>query len=255
MSTFKDHFSQLAAQYAAFRPTYPAALFDYLAALCPRRERAWDCACGNGQATLALAEHFESVTGTDASEQQVAAAAAHPKVTYRCATAEHSGLPSGCFDLVTVAQALHWFDLDGFYREVRRVLRPEGIIAAWTYGIVHVEGDGLDSLVQQYYHDVVGPYWPAERRLVEEGYRQLSFPFDELRNPPFEMEERWSLARLLGYTRTWSATKRYVDRNSEDPVVALESRLLSLWGDPVVERRVSWPLGLRVGRLAASHRA
>src|ERR1700704_3355099 len=167
--SFNDHFSRLAAQYSAFRPSYPPALFDYLAQLCRERQSAWDCACGNGQAALAIAERFESVIATDASPQQLAAAPANAKVTYRVARAEDSGIESGSVDLVTVAQALHWFDLDSFYGEVQRVLVPAGVVSVWTYGVLHVEGDAIDALLQEFCYDTVGPYWPPERRLVEEG--------------------------------------------------------------------------------------
>lgn len=246
--TSKDHFSSLSAQYCAFRPSYPAPLFDYLAGLCRERRSAWDCACGSGQATLALAERFESVIATDASPQQIAAASPNPKVTYRVVPAERSGLEPNSIDLVGVAQALHWFDLDAFYREVERVLRESAVLAVWTYGALHVEGDGIDRLVQEFYYDIVGPYWPAERQLVEEGYRRLAFPFAEITPPPFGMQERWECARLLGYLRTWSATGRYLEQTGRDPVTALEERLSPAWGDPHSVRVVTWPLALRVGR-------
>jgi SAM-dependent methyltransferase len=247
--SFKDHFSRLASQYSAYRPSYPASLFDYLAQACPRRRVAWDCACGNGQATLALAERFDSVIATDASPQQVAAATPRPNITYRVARAEESGIESKSVDIVTVAQALHWFDLDSFYTEVLRVLRPSGTLAVWTYGAVHVEGsDGTDALVQEFYRDIVGPYWPPERRFVEEGYRSFKFPFAEASTPLFNMEELWGRARLLGYLRTWSATGRYVDDKGIDPVVALEERLAPLWADEHSTRKITWPLALRVGR-------
>ena len=246
--SFKDHFSRLAAQYSAFRPTYPPAIFDYLAQLCPERRAAWDCACGNGQAALALAERFAAVIATDASPQQLAAAPAHANVTYRVARAEGSGIESNSVDLVTVAQALHWFDLDSFYAEAQRVLEPQGVLAVWTYGPLHVEDDGIDALFQEFYHDIVGPYWPPERRLVETGYRELAFPFAELSAPPFNMEEQWDRTHLLGYLTTWSATGRYVDDRKTDPVAALEERLSPLWVDAHSTRRVTWPLALRVGR-------
>jgi SAM-dependent methyltransferase len=245
---FKDHFSKLAADYAAFRPTYPPALFDYLAQLCPQRRRVWDCACGTGQASVALADHFEAVIATDASPQQVAAAMPHSRVTYRVAKSDASGLDSESVDLVTVAQALHWFDLDSFYAEVQRVLVPSGAIAAWTYGVLHVEGEAVNALVQEFYDDIVGPYWPPERRLVEEGYRSLAFPFAQVAAPPFNMEERWERAHLLGYLRSWSATGRYVAVKGVDPVAELEARLEPVWTDAQSARRVTWPLAMRVGR-------
>lgn len=246
--SFKDHFSRLAAQYSAYRPAYPAALFDYLARSCPERQTAWDCACGNGQATLALAERFNSVIATDASPQQIAAATARANITYRVAPAEQSGIESKSLDLVSVAQALHWFDLESFYREVERVLKTSGLLAVWTYGVLHVEGDSIDALLQEFYHDIVGPYWPPERRFVEEGYRGLAFPFTEISPPSFNMEEHWNREHLLGYLRTWSATARYVEDKGVDPVSALEGRLASIWNDAQNARKVTWPLALRVGR-------
>jgi len=248
--SFKDHFSRLAAQYSAFRPSYPAAIFDYVAQLCRERQKAWDCACGTGQASLALAERFDAVIATDASPQQLAAAPARANVTYRVARAEESGIESESVDLVTVAQALHWFDVDSFYGEVQRVLKPSGVLAAWTYGPLHVEACDarIEALVQEFYRDIVGPYWPPERRLVETGYRELAFPFAELQAPSFNMEQQWQRAQLLGYLRTWSATGRYVDETGVDPVAALEERIRPLWVDEHSTRRVTWPLALRVGR-------
>lgn len=246
--SFKDHFSRLAAQYSAFRPAYPPAIFDYLAQLCRDRQSAWDCACGTGQATLALAERFHAVIATDASAQQVAAACTHPNVTYRVAPAQESGIESQSVDLVTVAQALHWFDLDPFYGEVQRVLKPSGVLAVWTYGPLQVDGKGIDALFQEFYWSIVGPYWPPERRFVEAGYRGLAFPFAEIAPPSFNMEAHWERAHLLGYLRTWSATARYVDDKGVDPVAVLEERLAPLWVDAHSTRKVTWPLALRVGR-------
>ena len=247
--SFKDHFSRLAAQYSAYRPSYPAALFDYLAQCCPERRCAWDCACGTGQASVALAERFEKVIATDASQQQVAAALPHTNVTYRVATAEQSGIESSSLDLVTVAQALHWFNLAAFYGEAQRVLKDSGILAVWTYGVLHVDDAATDALVQEFYYDVVGPYWPPERRFVEEGYRGLTFPFAELSPPTFNMEEHWERAHLLGYLRTWSATARYVEEKQVDPVAALEKKVAPLWPQAAERRKVTWPLALRVGVL------
>jgi SAM-dependent methyltransferase len=151
-------------------------------------------------------------------------------------------------DLVAVAQALHWFDLDSFYGEVQRVLKPSGVLAVWTYGPLQVEGEGIDALFQEFYRDTVGPYWPPERRFVEAGYRGLAFPFAELSPPAFNMEEPWERAHLLGYLRTWSATARYADDKGVDPVASLEERLRPMWVDPHSTRKVTWPLALRVGR-------
>jgi SAM-dependent methyltransferase len=243
---FSDHFSRVSDAYADFRPTYPPALFDWLAGIAPATGLAWDCACGSGQASVDLAARFRQVVATDASAAQLAGAVVHERVIYREAPAEASGLPEGSVDLVTVAQALHWFDRPRFYAEVARVLKPGGILAVWSYGVQTVEGEAVDAVVQHYYREVVGPYWPPERRLVEEGYRSLDLPFDEFLAPHFEMSVHWPLERLLGYFASWSATGRYLKATGENPVLALAERLAPVWGEGV--RRVTWPLAVRVAR-------
>ena len=244
---FKDHFSAHAADYAKFRPRYPKELFRWLASAAPGTELAWDCATGNGQAAVELADVFERVIATDASESQVRNAEAHRRVEYRVAPAEGSGLVSNTLDLVTVAQALHWFDLERFYAEVRRVLKPHGLLAAWAYKLTKIDPT-IDAVVDQYYSDIVGAYWPAERVLVEK-FEELSFPFPEIATPPFEMVAQWNAEHLVGYLRTWSATQRFVAANQRDPLKDIEGNLRSAWGNAEQLRPVSWPLVVRVGRL------
>jgi SAM-dependent methyltransferase len=246
---FKDHFSRVSTAYADFRPRYPAALFDWLAAVSPAHDLAWDCACGSGQASADLAARFDRVVATDASAAQLAGATAHPRIDYRAAPAEASGLADRSVDLITVAQALHWFDRPRFYAEARRVLKPGGVLAVWTYGVQTLADKRVNAHVQHFYREVVGPYWPPERALVEAGYRTIDFPFDELAAPAFEMSADWPLDRLLGYFRSWSATGRYVAENGDDPVDALASRLAPLWGNPDSPRTVAWPLAIRAGRI------
>jgi len=246
--TFQDHFSSVAARYADCRPHYPAALFDYLATVVPRDSMVWDCAAGNGQASLDLAARFSKVIATDASREQIAAATPHPNAEFRVATAEQSGLPDGAVGLVTVAQALHWFALEKFYEEAKRVLRPGGVLAVWAYGINVVEGEETNALVQDFYSNIVGPYWPPERKLVEEGYRDIPFPFAEITPPAFRMETHWTLDQLLGYFRTWSATNRYFKEQGRDPVEPLGKALVGLWGEATTPRLITWPLSLRLGR-------
>ncbi|MEC5396783.1 class I SAM-dependent methyltransferase [Uliginosibacterium sp. H1] len=252
MDAAKDHsrlFSPVAGAYAQFRPRYPEALFDHLTALVPHRQFAWDAGCGSGQATLGLADRFVNVLGTDINAAQIAAAPAHPHVVYRVGPEKASGLEAGSVALVTVAQALHWFDLDAFHAEVQRVLTPRGVIAAWSYGVVRLQEPVLDEIVQHFYRDVVGPFWPAERRHVENDYRDLPFPYAELTAPSFDMEVHWHLPQFLGYLGSWSATARYIAANQQDPTVTLAERLLPAWGDPYQSRVIRWPLALRIGRL------
>lgn len=246
--SFPDHFSAVAGAYARHRPTYPAALFDWLAALPAARRHAWDCGTGSGQAAVELAARFERVTATDASGEQLARAAPHPRVTYRLAPAEESGVAGGAVDLVTVAQAVHWFDLERFWPEVRRVLAPGGAVAVWTYDLFTVT-PRFDAVVRRLYDDVVGPYWPPEREMVDNAYRDLDFPFAEVAAPRFEMTAAWDLDRVEGYLRTWSASKRWAEAHGgRDPLAEAAAELAAAWGERARVRRVSWTLTVRAGR-------
>ena len=245
--SFKDYFSDAAAEYATFRPRYPAALFDFVASLAPERRVAWDCATGSGQAAVPLADRFGRVIATDASAEQLAHATPHPRVEYGVALADDSGIERESVDLVTVAQALHWFDVDAFYAEVRRVLRPSGAIAVWTYGDVHTGDAVLDDRLHHFAHGTLGPWWPPERAHVDAGYRTLPFPFHEVEAPSFVLEHRWTLPELAGYLRSWSATLRWQAAHAADPVAPLEAELRPLWGDPDRPRTVIWPLVVRAG--------
>ncbi|MEM7483247.1 MAG: class I SAM-dependent methyltransferase [Acidobacteriota bacterium] len=243
-----DHFSAVADGYARYRPGYPPALFGYLADLGSRRRLAWDCATGNGQAAVELAEHFDQVVATDLSASQIAKAIAHPRVEYRAVAADERSLEDSSVDLVTVAQALHWLELEGFYREVQRVLAPGGALACWCYNMLQVE-PRINAVVNRYYSQVVGPYWPPERRLLEAGYRTVPFPFDEEDVPDFEMSENWTLEQLVGYLGTWSATTRYRTAEGTDPLDRIRGDLEIAWGDPDAARTIRWPLHVRIGRL------
>lgn len=248
--SFADHFSGHAGTYAEFRPDYPDALFEHLAGLAPSRRRAWDCATGNGQAAIPLAGHFEEVVATDASEQQIARAAAHPRVHYSVGLAESSRIEESSVDLISVAQSLHWFDRPRFWEEAERVLVPRGVLAVWSYGLVSVSPE-VDAVLDRLYHDVVGAYWPAERALVETGYRTVRLPFEEIPAPAFAMEKEWSLPDLAGYLSTWSAVTRYRAATGRDAVEDVLSDLAAAWGrEPARGRRVSWDLALRIGRKA-----
>lgn len=251
MSGFKDHFSSASDRYAAYRPDYPATLFAWLASVSPAHATAWDCATGSGQAALGLAPHFRRVVATDASAEQIRHAAAHPGVDYRVAPAESSGLADRSVDLVTVAQAAHWFDLPRFYAEAARVLQPGGVLAIWGYGRLTLPGP-LDPPFRRFYAETVGPWWPPERALVDDAYRGLEFPFAELVPPAFEIEVEWDLVRLLDYVSTWSAVGRYRAAQGSDPLPALMAELEPLWGKPTDVRRLAWPLFLRAGRAPAA---
>ncbi|HLS84584.1 MAG TPA: class I SAM-dependent methyltransferase [Arenimonas sp.] len=251
MAAFKDHFSAHAAQYAQARPTYPAALFDWLAAQCPRRELAWDAGCGNGQASLALAGHFQRVHASDPSATQIAAAPAEARITWRVEAAERCSLPDHSADLVTVAQAYHWFEHARFAREALRVLRPGGLVAVWCYGLSEVDA-AVDAVYQRLYVDTLDAYWPPERRHIESGYRELPFPFDEIsERPHLYMRHDWTLGQYLAYLGSWSASRRYQQATGRDPVAEHAPAFAEAWGDPERRRPVRWPLTLRAGRAVA----
>jgi SAM-dependent methyltransferase len=245
---FKDHFSQVAAAYASHRPSYPAALVDFLAARAPARRLAWDAGCGSGQLSLLLAGSFERVIATDASHEQIARATSHPKVEYRCAPAEASGLPDGVADLATAAQAAHWFDLGAYFAEVRRVTRPGGIVALIGYGVVTADA-AVNAVIGPFYRDTLARYWPPERRHVDDGYRALPFPFVELAPPVFEIRLDWRLADLVGYVGTWSAVWALEQAEGQGPFEAFCRELARAWGTLTAARTVRWPLMLRVGRV------
>jgi SAM-dependent methyltransferase len=245
---FKDHFSSRAEAYTRYRPTYPRELFAWLASLPRSRELAWDCGCGNGQAALGLVPFFDRIIATDPSRQQIENAPQHERIDFSVATAEDSGIAGNTVDLVVVAQALHWFDFDRFYAEVRRVARRDAVIAAISYGEVHVEGQA-DMLVGTFYRDTIGPYWPPERHYVDEHYTTIPFPFPEITAPQFAMEIEWDLEHLLGYLGTWSAVREYEKQRGSDPLSLFGDQLRAVWGAPLETRRISWPLSLRVGRI------
>lgn len=245
---FKDHFSSRSENYDRYRPQYPAELFSWLVSFVPEYGRAWDCATGTGQAAKALADHFKEVIATDASEQQIHNAEARDNISYRVAPAEDSGIETGSIDLVTVALALHWFDIPAFFNEATRVLKPGGVLAVWSYNLLTVTPE-VDKVILHLYHDLLEDYWPPERKLVEQDYSGIDFPFEGIAQPQLAMETQWQLENLLGYLGTWSAVKRYTKGIGKDPIALCHDDFASAWGDPEAERQVSWPLTVHAGVL------
>lgn len=246
--SFKDHFSIRSADYALYRPTYPPALVDYLAGLAPQRHRALDCGCGAGQLSVMLAERFEQVVAIDASSQQISHAKPCNGVAYRVARGEATGLAAASVDLVTVAQAAHWFELDAFYEEVRRILKPGGAVALISYGVIVADGD-VGQVLKHFYVDVIGQFWPPERQHVETGYRSLPFPFTEEAAPEMAMTASWSLNELLGYVDTWSAVRNAEASLGREPYERFAAALGAAWGEPDRRREIRWPLNMRVGHV------
>ncbi len=243
---FRDHFSAQSLDYEKYRPGYPPELFAWLARQAPAPALAVDLATGNGQAALALAAHFESVVGCEPSAAQLAAARPHPRVEYRREAAEQLSLPDACADLLTAAQAAHWFDWPVFCREAGRVLKPRGLLAIWSYGYSRVV-PAVDRVVEAFSRDLLGPYWPRERQRVDDGYRDLRLPFAELDAPVFEMAAHWDRSTMQGYIGTWSAVQRCRARTGRDPMALFGPALAAAWGEG--SRPVRWPLTLLVARV------
>jgi len=244
-STFKDHFSEGTQEYATFRPTYPAALFEYLSGISPEKKIAWDCATGNGQCAYELSKYFSLVLATDASSSQIEQAKKQKNIAYSVSVAERSSIETGSVDLVAVAQALHWFDQEKFFSEVKRVLKPKGVLAVWSYNLLKIRSD-LDEVINHFYKETLEAYWQPERIMVEQGYAQIQFPFKQTETPEFVMKQEWNCSQLLGYLGTWSAVKKYKQENGVDPVTELSEAITVLWSDPEEKLKVEWPLNIRV---------
>jgi SAM-dependent methyltransferase len=242
-----DHFTPVAESYKAFRPSYPEEMFAWLAGLAPGRDLAWDCGAGSGQATVPLAAHFTHVLGTDISAAQLASAPSHANVEYRVTPDEASGLADHSVDLITVAQALHWFDLPKFYSEAKRVLKPHGIIAVWGYNRLQIDDAGLQIVLDRFYTETIGSYWPPERVHVESAYRDLPFPFTRIDAPPFALRKEWSREHVVGYLRSWSAVARLQAANGFDPVSELAEEMGAYWQEGKMHQ-IEWPLFVHVGR-------
>ncbi len=242
---FKDYFSEKSEEYSKYRPKYPEELYSYLASISRQHRKAWDCATGTGQAAVSLSEYFSEIIATDASKTQIENAKKKSGVTYKVATAEKSGIESNSIDLITVAQAIHWFNVDAFSKEADRVLRDGGIVAVWTYNLLSVQQD-IDEIIDYLYNSVLNKFWPKERKMVEDGYRYIQLPFKKMEAPAFHMSDKWNLSQLIGYLCTWSAVQKYQKSLGINPVELIYGQLIKIWGQPEKSLIVRWPLSVRL---------
>lgn len=240
----KDLFSLQAQLYATFRPTYPQALYDYILQHVKTKQTALDCATGNGQVARHLAKHFHTVFATDISQNQLDYAPAADNIFYSLQLAEKTTFQDHQFDLITVGQALHWFQQEAFYNEVKRITKPDGILAVWTYNLLTFT-PAIDTLILHFYKDVVGKYWDKARKLIETNYRTLTFPFKEIQTPTFLTTLQWTLPHLEGYLKSWSATQQYIQHKGKDPVPELINKIKQHWAEGTKET-VSFPITLRL---------
>jgi ubiquinone/menaquinone biosynthesis C-methylase UbiE len=246
--SFKDHFSNKSRTYASARPTYPPTLYEFLSQVAPFHSHAWDCATGNGQAAIGLAEYFDNISATDASAQQIAHAIPHPKVSYQVALAEKSGLHDRSVDLVTVGTALHWFDLEKFYQEVDRVLKPRGVLAAFGYGFIEAPPE-IAEILNTFAGETMLDFWPPEAILNwKDRYQSFPFPYPELDAPQFKISLQWHIQQLKDFVSSWSSVTRYQEKHGRDPTHDFFEELERRWGPPGSVRTIIWPLHMRIGR-------
>ncbi|MPR36181.1 class I SAM-dependent methyltransferase [Salmonirosea aquatica] len=243
----KDNFSTGSDQYAQFRPTYPQAVFAYLSTLTENKGRAWDCGTGNGQVAVELAKTFAEVFATDFSQSQIGQAVLRENIEYSVQRAEQTNFPDDFFDLITVAQAIHWFDFEPFYQEVRRTAKPGALLVVLGYGLLKISKN-VDAVIDHFYHHIVGSFWDKERRYIDENYQSIPFPFPELKVPAFSNTLVWSLDHLLGYLSTWSAVRHFIAAHGYDPLDELRPELAVAWGSQSVQD-VHFPILVRIGRI------
>lgn len=247
MSSFKDNFSKQSAVYSKYRPNYPDKLFEFLSEQTEEHELVWDCGTGNGQSALSLTNHYRRVIATDPSSAQIGNAVQHEGIEYRVEQAESSSLHNHSADLVTVSQALHWFDFEKFYTEVKRVLKPGGVYAAWCYGLPSVCKE-MDPVLFDFHNNIVGDFWQRENRMIEAEYESIPFPFDHVKTVHFEMDKTLSFQDLTGLLYTWSAVQRYIAKLGHDPVELMLPKLSAAWGSEVELRTFTWKISLKICR-------
>ncbi len=244
----KDLFSSYANDYARYRPIYPAELFAFIFKQLDAFDLAWDCGTGNGQSAVELSKQFAHVHATDISMKQLEEAPRTNNIAYAQEPAEHSSLADNSADLITISQALHWFDLPAFYAEVERVAKPEAIIAAWTYNLLQID-ERTDALIATFYFETLKGYWDDERIYVDMGYANLPFPYTELEHPGFSIEANWTLKQLEGYLNTWSGLRKFINANKINPLDKLIPNIREYWQEDE-RRKISFPLYLKIAKAA-----
>jgi ubiquinone/menaquinone biosynthesis C-methylase UbiE len=242
----KDNFSKQAAEYSKFRPQYPDELIDYVVSFVKNKSTALDIATGSGQVAQKLSRFFETVYAIDISQSQIDNAVPVENIIYKVASAENTFFRHHEFDLITVAQAVHWFDFDSFYKEIYRVLKPDGIFAILGYGLFSTNEDS-DKIIQNFYSNIIGPYWDVERKYLDENYKTIPFPFDEIVTPCFVNNLIWTFEELIGYLGTWSAIQHYISKNNQNPLDLIYDELEVSWQKN--DKKVIFPLLLRIGKL------
>ena len=224
----KDNFSTQSDLYAAFRPTYPDELYNFLLSLIDTKHVAWDCGTGNGQVARALSKYFDKVYATDISEQQITHAFKSDNIFYSLSPAEKTSFANDRFDLIKVAQAIHWFDLNAFYSEVKRTIKPGSVLALIGYSLFKMNPE-IDKIINHFYNDIIHAYWDKERGYIDENYTTIPFPFNEIKSPQLCIQFEWTLEQLVGYLTTWSAVQHYIKANNSNPIDSIYPELVKLF--------------------------
>jgi hypothetical protein len=243
----KDNFSAQADLYAQYRPTYPPELFEYIVSFVGNKNTAWDCGTGNGQSAVELSHYFKKVIATDISSKQIGNAEKAANIFYSVQPSEHTDIDNASVDLVTVAQAIHWFDFEKFYAEVKRVATKNAFIAVWSYSLLKIS-EPIDQIIRDYHFNFLGSYWDAERKYVDDEYRDIPFPFEKIKVPQFFIEKYWSLQELEGYLNTWSALQKYINANLANPVPGIIDSIRVYWGHQE-KRKIIFPIHLLLGAI------
>jgi hypothetical protein len=243
----KDNFSAQAVLYAQYRPAYPPELFKYISNFVANKNTTWDCGTGNGQSAIALSKYFKKVIATDISSKQIEQAEKVSNIFYSVQPSGHTNIESNSVNLITVAQAIHWFNFENFYAEVKRVATRSAFIAVWTYSFLQID-EAIDQIIRNYHFNFLGNYWDAERKYVDDEYKNIPFPFERINTPQFFIEKQWSLMELEGYLNTWSVLQKYIAANASNPVPDLINSIKPLWGTET-KRKIIFPVHLLLGAI------
>lgn len=246
--SYKDRFSKQSDQYASGRPHYPDEIFEFLSGVTPAHELAWDCGTGNGQAAIKIAKHFDHVVATDASEEQIMNAIAHDKISFQIAPAEQAPLDDNSVDLITVATAIHWFDLEKFYDEVRRILKHDGVLACWAYGFMECTTPVINDLFKYAGTELLEPYWDENVKMIWGGYQDMPFPFEDIEHGPWVLDLEWTRHEFSSYLLSWSGAQNYLDQTGRSVIEEIGEKLETIWPDPEQTHKFVTPLTSRVGR-------
>lgn len=216
--------------YSKFRPTYPKALLDILTGYLVRsgsdQDTVVDIGCGSGQSTFYLQDSFKHCIGVDISKAQVQEAQKkceemHCKnVEFRVGNGMDLPMETASANAVTIAQAWHWMaNLEKFYSECKRILKPHGCLAVYGYGNVHLKNELCNQLVRDFYKNTLTGCWHKERCHIDNEYAEVDLPFSNVERHDIEMPKTYTVEDFIGYVSTWSGYEKYCAINPNNTVL------------------------------------